>query len=408
MPRVRELSPSVLVVLSRLGAAERGEAFRELCEAVTSLSRLFTRERETLARKHDGLPADYLAEDTLRLGYLAYFLPVNLAKVQALLDELPALEEATGARRSPLRVLDLGCGPGTAAVGVLDWLRHVRFGHERPIEVVAVDRSRPALVEAERLWNEYVRLANGPDCHLLPTHADLERPGSLKALASTGRAPYDLIVMANTLNELFGAAHDPLARRAKLVTTMLDLLAPQGSLVILEPALRDVSRDLHRVRDTLVAQQACTVYSPCLHEGPCPALINKDDWCHEERPWTTPPLVAAIDREVGFIKDALKFSYLILRKDGRTIVPRAAACYRVVSELREMKGEKRAWLCNEAGRPEVGRLDRERSEANAALDEWHRGAIVRVEELVRKEGKGGQRGVARIPGEAKVEVIRHA
>ncbi len=406
MPRVRELSPSVLLVLSRLVSVERGEAFRALCGAVTSLSRMFTREREALTRDRGSQAADYLADETLRRGYLAYFLPVNLAKVQALLDELPAMKEVTGAPRPPFRVLDLGCGPGTASLGVLDWLRHVKFGRERPIEVVAVDRSRPALVETERLWNEYRQLAGGLDARLLPTQADLERAGSLKHLSASGPDRFDLIVMANTLNELFGTARNPIARRAKLISTLLDLLAPQGSLLVIEPALRGVSRDLHRVRDVLVAEQSCTVYSPCLHEGPCPALINQDDWCHEERPWTPPPLVAAIDREVGFIKDALKFSYLILRKDGRTIVPRAPDCYRVVSELREMKGEKRAWLCNETGRPEVGRLDRERSEANAALDEWHRGAIVRVEGLARKEGKDGKRVVARIPAAAKVEVVR--
>ena len=98
--------------------------------------------------------------------------------------------------------------------------------------------------------------------------------------------------------------------------------------------------------------------------------------------------MAAIDREVGLIKDALKFSYVILRKDGRTIVPRAADRYRVVSELREMKGEKRVWLCNETGRPEVGRQDRLRSETNATVDDWHRGAIVRISEIVRKKRKG--------------------
>ena len=113
--------------------------------------------------------------------------------------------------------------------------------------------------------------------------------------------------------------------------------------------------------------------------------------------------MAAIDREVGFIKDALKFSYVILRKDGRTIVSRAADRYRVVSELREMKGEKRAWLCNETGRPEVGRQDRLRSEANAAVDEWHRGAIVRIDQIVRKNQKAT---IGRIPADATVEIIK--
>jgi hypothetical protein len=155
-----------------------------------------------------------------------------------------------------------------------------------------------------------------------------------------------------------------------------------------------------------LAKQACTVYSPCLHDAPCPALIKEGDWCHEERPWTPPPIVSEIDQVVGFIKDALKFSYVILRKDGRTIVPRKPDLFRVVSELREMKGEKRAWLCNETGRPEIGRQDRLRSESNAAVDGWHRGAIVRISEIVRKTKDGRQSTVGRIPADATVEIIR--
>jgi hypothetical protein len=111
-------------------------------------------------------------------------------------------------------------------------------------------------------------------------------------------------------------------------------------------------------------------------------------------------MVREIDREVGFIKDALKFSYLLLRKDGLTIVERSPSVYRVVSEVMAMKGEKRAWLCNETGRPLVGRLDKARSEANASFDGWHRGAIVRVDQIVPR-GK-----VGRIGSSTAVDLLR--
>ena len=116
--------------------------------------------------------------------------------------------------------------------------------------------------------------------------------------------------------------------------------------------------------------------------------------------------VSSVNRRVGFIKDSLKFSYLLLRKDGKQIVPRSPTIYRVVSELRVVKGEQRAWLCNETGRPEVGRLDRERSEANAAFDGWHRGAIVQVNEVIRNNRKGRTGTVGRIQKPTAVELIR--
>ena len=367
--------------------------YQVLCQSVAELSRLFTKDRAERTRS-------YLDVASLRAGYLAYFLPVNLAKVQALLDELPVDTLREPADR-PLRVLDVGSGPGTAALALLDWMQQ---RVPRAVEIVAVDQALPALQEAERLWRVYAPLTGGRVATLNHLHVNLERTGSLEACKPEG--PFDLIVMANALSELWREARDTIGSRVTFVRGLLDVLTPHGAMILLEPALRETSRDLHLVRDRLLEAGACTVYSPCLHDGPCPALIKAGDWCHEERPWTPPAIVAAIDREVGFIKDALKFSYVILRKDGRTIVPRSPDRYRVVSELREMKGEKRAWLCNETGRPEVGRQDRLRSEGNAAVDEWHRGAIIRVDQIVRKERKGRESTVGRIPAEATVEIIR--
>jgi hypothetical protein len=105
---------------------------------------------------------------------------------------------------------------------------------------------------------------------------------------------------------------------------------------------------------------------------------------------------------VGFIKDALKFSYVLLRTDGRTIAERSPSTFRMVSELRKLKGDTRAWLCNELGRPEVGRLDRAQSTSNSAWNECQRGTIVRIESITRKEGAT----LGRIPENAAVDIVR--
>jgi hypothetical protein len=162
-----------------------------------------------------------------------------------------------------------------------------------------------------------------------------------------------------------------------VILRLLDVLRPDGSLIILEPALRTQTRELHRLRDLLLKEGACTIYSPCLHEQGCPALHQPGNWCHEERTWSPPAEISRLDRQVGFIKDALKFSYLILRKDGRTVLSRGRNLFRIVSERREFKGEMRVWTCSQAGRLEVGRLGRERSGNNAEFDQAERGAIMR-------------------------------
>jgi ribosomal protein RSM22 (predicted rRNA methylase) len=393
-----DLSSEVLRVLAKI-SPERGIHGNHLAQAVVSLSRLFTTARAML-------PPHYLNDPAHASAYLLYFLPVNLSKAQVLLDELP-WDRGVGAPDRPMAVLDLGSGPGTGALALLDWLWHRSPDQAKSVSVLAADASSAALQNAKKLWEAYCREVGMANAGLRCVEGNLEHPlkGDLGKQIVRG-GPYDLIIIANALNELFSTAANPSVERSAVVGQLLPFLAPHGTVMIIEPALRQTARALHQMRNHLLNQGRCTVFSPCLHEGACPALDHPDDWCHEERPWKTPPMVAALDRDVGFIKDALKFSYLLLRTDGCTIAPRSPQTFRVVSELRELKGEKRAWLCNETGRPEVGRLDRKASPHNAAVDSWHRGAIVQIERIVHKERDGKVSSVGRIESDAAVQIIR--
>jgi len=370
---------------------------RDIAKHVGQLSYRFTRERELTT-------GNYLEDSATALAYLAYFFPVNAAKVYRLLDELvPTFADIDS---TTIRVLDLGCGPGTGAMAVLDWVQSRGWFHSGRLHCVTVDQSSASLMACQRLWSAYCETEENANHTLLPLRENLQEGLSREIKQEGGPRGYDLIIIQNVLSELAAGKPGSEEVRTKLVTIALDMLSDHGTVMVIEPALRDASRQLHEVRDRLLRDRKCTVYSPCLHERSCPALVNPDDWCHEERAWNPPAWIKAIDRDVGFIKDALKFSYVLLRKDGRSIVRRAPDLYRVVSELRVFKGEKRAWLCNEEGRPEVGRLDRKCSPSNAAVDDWHRGAIVRISEIVRKERNGKLSTVGRIESDTAVQIIR--
>jgi len=395
------VSPLVLSALERILSKAPSVRRDRIPEAVAELSHLFTRGRDDLGQPYLHNP-DYIA------AYLSYFLPVNLSKIQVLLDELP-VETLIGAERGGLSVLDVGSGPGTGTLAVLDWLHTYHPSRTEVLTVVATDSSARALHYCTLLWEAYCRSAGITGAHLASCEDNLQpflTPSRVDRIKQHG--PYDVILLANCLNELYREEVHPIVARTKFITDLLSLLKPDGTVMVVEPALRDTSRALHLVRDRLLQEKRCTVYSPCLHENNCPALLHPDDWCHEERAWAAPSAIQEIDREVGFIKDALKFSYLLLRKDGKTIVERRPDVYRVVSELRELKGEKRAWLCNELGRQEVGRQDRLASPENAAIDAWHRGAIVQIERIVRKERQGKVSALGRIERDAAVEIIRPA
>jgi len=398
---VARLAPILLNAIEQVASSSDLVGMDRIAEAVADLSRIFTKDRASLR-------SDYLDHPGHAAAYLKYFLPVNLSKIQVLLDEMPQgwPEQASG--RS-IRILDVGSGPGVGALAVLDWFHQHWPDRIRDLNVVAIDHSGEALKQARKLWDAYSRESRVTDGRLMTHEGNLERLSKGMWLNHIEQhAPYDLIIMANSLNELFSRSADPVESRVELVTQLLARLAPTGTLMIVEPALRDTSRALHQLRDRLIQEKHCTIYSPCLRENSCPALVNPFDWCHEERAWEPPPGIQKIDEAVGFIKDALKFSYLLLRKDGLTIVERSPDAYRVVSELRELKGEKRAWLCNELGRSEIGRQDRLRSDSNAPFDDWHRGAIVQIERVVRKEREGKASAVGRIERDGTVQIIRSA
>lgn len=388
-------SPLVLKVMNQVVQAGIGACPVEIPSAVADLSHLFTKGRGSLG-------ACYLDDSAYAAAYLSYFMPVNLSKVQLLLDELPP-DTMVKEAGTPVRFLDLGAGPGTGSLALLDWMHRHYPGSAARLSTLAVDSSGEALRQAGDLWNRYCHEAGISGAELIGCQADVERSGKEAWRRKAERqAPFDLILLANCLNELYLDAADPVAARAALLAELLQWLAPHGTLILLEPALRDTARALHQVRDRLLGEKRCTVYSPCLHQQDCPALIHPDDWCHEERTWDAPRSIRDIDEAVGFIKDALKFSYLLLRTDGRTIAQRSPHTFRIVSELRELKGDIRAWVCNELGRTEIGRLDRAESETNCAWSECRRGTIVQIEGLKRKDGAT----LARIPADGTVEIVR--
>src|SRR6476661_1134078 len=141
------LSPLLTRILGEIEAEQANPGLIRKALAVAELSRLFTKGREALG-------TGYINDPALAGAYLSYFFPVNLAKIQVLLDELPENWHTTHADR-PLKVLDLGSGPGTGAMAVLDWLNHHDPGSLKHLTVVALDASPDALRQARYLWTAY-------------------------------------------------------------------------------------------------------------------------------------------------------------------------------------------------------------------------------------------------------------
>jgi SAM-dependent methyltransferase len=319
------------------------DELREVAAAVGRLSTGLTRDRALAG-------ARYMDEEKLLGAYLLFYWPVSYLQARGTISELP---------RRPRTVLDLGSGPGPMAFAALD---------AGASEVVAADRSGKALATARTLAAD----AGEP----LATRE--WAPGRGRSLVDlAGGRRFDLVTMGHVVNELF-AGPDADARRADLLEEAAALLAPGGSLLVVEPALRDTSRALLRVRDLLVGR-GFTVRAPCLFRGPCPALLRETDWCHAERPIDPPPLVAQIGKAAGLRKEAVKMSYLVLAPRGEAWAePPQGRVFRIVSEPLPSKGRLRYMGCGPEGRMGLALQEKHVNDGNRRFGELLRGDVVLV------------------------------
>ena len=177
------------------------------------------------------------------------------------------------------------------------------------------------------------------------------------------------------LNELDPASALDLVRRALAAVT------DDGAVILIEPALRETSRALHRLRDQILEEGAATVFAPCTRRiAPCPALADPRDWCHEDRPLPLPPRAAELASATGLRDSGMKFSYLVLRRRPDPLVPEAAGrvALRLVSDPRKLKGRRECVGCGEGGWVQLRLLSRHRSPATRSLERARRGDVLVV------------------------------
>jgi SAM-dependent methyltransferase len=266
----------------------------------------------------------YLADPELRREYEREIAPRTRAALGKILREV--FPSGTAA---PERALDLGAGTGAATEALRAF-----FG--AALEVTGVDR--------------------------------VAAPGVLKADLAAALPPvegrFDIIVAAHLLGELYvdRPQDERIDGRSRRVRAWAEaLLAPGGTVVLVEPALRETSRELLAVRDQLLALSDLEIVAPCFWTGACPALARERDWCHD----------AAVDGD-----RRVDFTYLALR-DGWRPMPGELRS-RVVSDPMPEKGRLKLYACGPTGRHAFIRLDRHESPANAPFANLVRGDVARI------------------------------
>lgn len=291
---------------------------------VETLSNLFTTERP-----ENGRFRDYMSDPKLLAAYGLFFFPQSFARANFALRRLFGLYERTPKNSAaPLRVLDLGSGAAPCGFAAAGTLREIF--PERKIVLTALDRSRDALAAAK----EIAETLHDENFSVETVPADLRK----LVPAKSELPPQDLILLGWSLNEAVPAPEDA----APFLKNLAPLLAADGALVVLEPALKITAERLQRASDAFALAPGAPFFrlAPELGAHACPLLREGVFWNHEVREWTPPGTLEFLNRTLFREISALKFSWCALGKTpGKKFVVPAGATeiLRLVSPVETTK-----------------------------------------------------------------------
>lgn len=277
------------------------------------------REEQKQGGQKGRQPQAGFASSSEAIAYVAARLPATFAALNAVLSHVP-LEHITS-------VLDLGSGPGTAALAAaLYWPGCERF------HLIEEDAFMNKI--SQDLLNDVPEIAHQAfsfQCaNLLTVSLDV---------------PFDIVILSYVLNELSPEDQTKVLKKAWEKASL--------GLIIVMPGTPVAYQQLMILRDVLIKAGAF-IAAPCPHHDACP--LKEGDWCH----FSTRLPRSSIHRE---IKDAFlpfedeKFSYLVALRES---MPHSFA--RIIRKPLQRSGHVTLDLCTSEGlkRQIVSKRNKER------------------------------------------------
>lgn len=225
---------------------------------------------------------------------LAYFMPLNFARLRAVFHELERF--LTDADLSS--ICDFGSGLGTT-----QWVLEESAFTPKPFHAIEVSaRAREVHADLARAYGG--RWQAGPRVD-----------GSLAVFS------YSFLEMQSALPRLDEFDH----------------------WLILEPSTRDCGRALMEWRSRFITA-GFEALAPCTHARPCPLLTHSPrDWCHMRVGFEAPDWWRAMEDHLPMKNRTLTYSYLLLSRTVRDAKWRGAT--RVIGDTLEERGKTKQLIC---------------------------------------------------------------
>jgi len=248
-------------LLERFMVAEYGPQY---LNDTTTLNRLGSQLESIWNARSDGNRIRWKPE--AHLAYLIGMAALDFHKVPHVLKQI--FRNQGFPTNRPIRILDVGAGPGIAAWSTLfffELLANARemagiVGDERRVEIELhhLDSSPEALDLYRKLVHAYK--PGVPHFSFdLGSRLQIQLTDQIRVADLLGHEEFDLIIFSHVLSELPG--EDP-AGPAKLLTRFVAHLNASGSLVLVETPPMNQVHQFHRLK-SLVVQQGLKLFGPC-------------------------------------------------------------------------------------------------------------------------------------------------
>jgi len=235
------------------------------------------------------------------LGYLAYHFPVYFMQTEYILRDLAA----TGLLKPSMKVLDVGSGPGVVPLAIADFYSRL---DNASATIFSIEQSEEH-IEAFRFLRQAIYPVKGKTTLNNPVPADIRTIGTAKI-----PGPVDLLVFSNVVNEL---PEGPDGAQADLVLRFAEHVAPDGTILIVEPA-EEVTATRLRVLVQALQDRGLAIHSPCsflwgtrCDPSRCWSFVRQP----EIYPTRLMETLAACDEPYRYRNTDIKYAYVILRKD---------------------------------------------------------------------------------------------
>ena len=204
--------------------------------------------------------ADYNSKE---IFYLLYYFPFNMFKIWVPLKDL----SYRNALKTNLTVLDIGCGPGTSTIGLIEYYKNLAISNSEKNFSLKID-----VVEQNAnfisIFKKLVEVCKRNIPNNLSVNINKCFNKDICDIINNLQCDYDLIYASNVFN--LNEPHGVTILEDSIIS-LKNCLKPRGSLIIIEPAEQRVTQNFKKICNNIDQRQILNIFSPCngVYENCC-------------------------------------------------------------------------------------------------------------------------------------------